>query len=436
MPSEWLAEARRLVIGALLLAGVGYVLGAPATPVLAGAVVYLGWHLVQIYRLGRWLDDPETHALPDAGVWRAVHQKLVHLTRRNSRYRDRLHATVSRFEQATEAAPDGAVILREHGEIEWLNQAAVKLLGLRRPQDIGRPIVNLVRSPAFSSYLARDDFDEPLEMESPTDEQIRVQIRMVHYGDDRRLMLVRDITRLHRLEAMRRDFVANVSHELRSPLTVIMGYLETLEDDADTPESWKRPVSEMNHQARRMHRIVEDLLRLSRIEHDPGGAPRTRVKVAEMLESISKDALGLRGEPPLIHIDADTSLILLGDYNELYSAFSNLVFNAVQYTPSDGDIHIRWHGDDDFGYLEVSDTGEGIPAHHIPRLTERFYRVDKARSRTMGGTGLGLAIVKHVLMRHDAVLRIESGIGQGSTFTCVFPRARLVASGLEMLAQR
>jgi len=435
MPSEWLAEIRRLVVGALLLAAVGYMLGAPGIVVFAGAIVYLGWHLLQIYRLRRWLDDPEVHTPPDAGVWYAIHQKLAHLMRRNSRYRDRLHNAVSRFEQATEAAPDGAVILREGGEIEWLNQAAVSLLGLRRPQDIGRPIINLVRSPTFSTYLARDVFDEPLEMESPNDEQVRVQIRMVHYGEDRRLMLVRDITRLHRLEAMRRDFVANVSHELRSPLTVIMGYLETLEDDPHAPEGWRRPLSEMSHQAERMHRIVEDLLRLSRIEHDPGGAPKTRVKVAEMLESISKDALGLRADPPLIHIDADTTLGLLGDYNELYSAFSNLVFNAVQYTPSDGDIDIRWYAGDDGGRLEVADSGEGIPAHHIPRLTERFYRVDMARSRTMGGTGLGLSIVKHVLMRHDAVLRIESRVGQGSTFICVFPRTRLTASSVEMMAQ-
>jgi two-component system phosphate regulon sensor histidine kinase PhoR len=234
---------------------------------------------------------------------------------------------------------------------------------------------------------------------------------------------------------MRRDFVANVSHELRSPLTVIMGYLETLGEESDVPESWKRPISKMDQQARRMHEIVEDLLRLSKIEHDPGGAPKKPVKVAEMLESIARDALKLRPDPPLIHIEAENGLALLGDYNELYSAFSNLVFNAVQYTFGDGDIHVRWYSNKDGAHLEVSDSGEGIPAHHIPRLTERFYRIDKARSRKLGGTGLGLAIVKHVIMRHDGVLRIESQVHEGSTFSCDFSNTRVTSAGQDVLAE-
>jgi two-component system, OmpR family, phosphate regulon sensor histidine kinase PhoR len=435
MPRVWLAEVRRLVVGAFLLAGVGFVLGAPGIVVLLGAAAYLGWHLFQIFRLERWLDQPEQYPPPEFGIWHVIYQKLAHQARRNSRYRDRLHSVVSRFEQASEAAPDGAIILREDGSIDWLNNSAVHLLGLRRPQDVGLPIVNLVRSPAFGSYLDKEKFNEPLQMDSPADERIRLQIRVVRYGDDQKLMLVRDVTRLHRLEEMRRDFVANVSHELRSPLTVIMGYLETLGDDGDTPPSWKRPVSEMNHQAQRMHEIVEDLLSLSRIEHDPGGAPKKPVKVAGMLESIAKDALKLRPDPPLIHTEAENGLGLLGDYNELYSAFSNLVFNAVQYTPSDGDIHVRWYSDEKGAHLEVKDTGEGIPAHHIPRLTERFYRVDKARSRKLGGTGLGLAIVKHVVMRHDGALRVESTLHEGSTFSCDFSAARISHAGHGALAE-
>ena len=435
MPKLWLAELRRLVVGALLLAGLGLLLGAPGITVLVGGAAYLLWHFVQVFRLERWLDDPEKYPPPDAGVWHAIYHKLWHLARRNVRYRNRLNSVVSRFEQATDAAPDGAVILREQGEIDWLNNAAVDLLGLRRPQDIGHHIANLVRNPAFANYLAAGDFDEPLEMYSPADERLRLQVRIVRYGDDRRLLLVRDVTRLHRLEAMRRDFVANVSHELRSPLTVIMGYLETLGDETDVPESWRRPLTEMSHQARRMHLIVEDLLRLSRIEHDPGGAPRTTVKVGEMLESIAKDALGLRSDPPLIHIEAQNGLTILGDYNELYSAFSNLVFNAVQYTPPDGDIRLRWFSDSRGAHLEVEDSGEGIPAHHIPRLTERFYRVDKARSRKVGGTGLGLAIVKHVLMRHDGALRIQSRLGEGSTFTCDFSETRIEGADREAMTR-
>lgn len=435
MPSVWLEELRRLVLGALVLGGAGLVLGAPVAALILGAVAYLGWQLLQIYRLERWLDEPGSYSPPDFGVWHAIYHKLWHQSRRNSRYRERLHSVVSRFEQATEAAPDGAIVLREGGEIDWLNNAAVRLLGLRRPQDVGVPIVNLVRVPTLADYLAGEKFDEPLELDSPADEQVRLQVRVVRYGDDQKLMLVRDVTRLHRLEAMRRDFVANVSHELRSPLTVIMGYLETLGDDANAPQSWRRPISEMDHQARRMHEIVEDLLSLSKIEHDPGGAPKKPVEVGGMLESIAKDALKLRSDPPLIHIESENGLALLGDYNELYSAFSNLIFNAVQYTRTDGDIHVRWFSDQHGAHLQVSDTGEGIPAHHIPRLTERFYRVDKARSRKMGGTGLGLAIVKHVMMRHDGVLSIESQLHEGSTFSCNFSPARITTAGQNLLAE-
>lgn len=332
------------------------------------------------------------------------------------------------FRQAAAASPDAAVILRGDGEIAWINAAATRLLGLRYPQDLGQMVVNLIRSPEFARYIGEGRYEEPLHMPSPVDESTKLLVRVVPYGGDRRLMMVRDVTRLHRLEQMRKDFVANVSHELRSPLTVIVGYLETLNDDDATPEHLRRPLTQMAKQADRMCLIVEDLLRLSRIENQPGGAPKTSIPVAEMLERIRIDAAKLGDGMHRIRVDANPRIRLLGEYNELYSAFSNLVFNAVQYTPKGGEIFITWAaGTPDGAKLEVRDTGVGIEPHHVPRLTERFYRIDKARSREIGGTGLGLAIVKHVLVRHDAVLDVHSVPGRGSTFSCVFPSSRILS---------
>jgi len=382
MSRTWLAELRRIVVGGAVLAVAGLVIGHPIAVLLAGACAYLAWHLVQLYRVERWLEHPgRREPPPGAGVWDAVHSGLARLQRKNLDRKAGLREALSRFEQAAQASPDAALILRPRGEIEWLNRAATRLLGLRFPQDARRPIANLVRNPAFVSYLTAGSFDEPLEMVSPADPNLRLLVRVVPYGQDRRLLLVRDITRLHRLEEMRKDFVANVSHELRSPLTVIMGYLETLGDDAAMPATWRRPMEQMSHQARRMHLIVEDLLRLSRIENDPGGAAKTTVSVSDMLESIRVDALGLASEPPSLEIDADADVRLLGDYHELYSAFSNLVFNAVQYTPADGLVRLRWYADDEGAHLEVRDTGEGIEAHHIPRARRHGARARHRQAR-------------------------------------------------------
>ena len=321
--------------------------------------------------------------------------------------------------------PDAAVILRDDGEISWCNKAATDLLGLKHPQDSEQRIVNLIRDPLFVEYMEERRFSEPLQFGSPANEHIRLVLRVVPYGANRNLLLARDVTRLHRLEQVRRDFVANVSHELRSPLTVIVGYLETLRDDENLDESIARPLEQMWEQSQRMCFIVEDLLKLSRIENQPGAAPRDAMGVAEMLARIREDAAKLSNGAHELSLTADSSLRLLGEYNEIYSAFSNLIFNAVQYTFNGGSIDISWRAEGNGARLDVVDTGIGIEPHHLPRLTERFYRVDKARSRKIGGTGLGLAIVKHVLMRHDATMDVESVLGEGSRFICHFPEARI-----------
>ncbi len=424
----WLAELRRVVLGALVLAVAGYALGSPAAALLAGTLAYLAWHLRHLHAVQEWLAHRKERPMPEArGVWAPLLDALDRLNRQSRKRKRRLRNFVRRFEQAAGAFPDAAVVLRIDGGIVWLNGAATELLGLRYPQDLNQPISNLIRNPLFTEYLERGSFDEALEMPSPVDDGAHTLVRIVPYGSDRRLMLVRDITRLNRLEQIRKDFVANVSHELRSPLTVIVGYLEALSDDESAPEHWRRPVEQMSQQANRMALIVEDLLELSRIEHSPGEAARNAVSVAGLLEGVRNDALGLSDDTHRVHLEAEHGVKLLGDYNELYSAFSNLVFNAIQYTPGGGDIWLRGKRADGGAVLEVEDTGIGVEEHHLARLTERFYRVDKARSREVGGTGLGLAIVKHVLMRHDATLEIRSQLDVGSTFTCRFPASRLEA---------
>jgi len=427
-PRPWLVEARRVVIGAVVLGVIGYALGSPATALLAGALAYLGWHLRQLYLVQQWMAHRKQRPRPQVhGVWVPVLDSLERLNRQSRKRKRRLRNFVRRFEHAAAAFPDAAVVLRIDGEIVWMNGAATELLGLRHPQDLNQPISKLIRNPLFVDYLERGSFEEPLAMPSPVDDGAHILVRIVPYGR-RRLMLARDITRLNRLEQIRKDFVANVSHELRSPLTVVVGYLETLSDDEQAPEHWRRPLVQMSQQTNRMALIVEDLLKLSRIEHSPGEAPKNAVAIADMLEGVRNDALGLSESTHRIHLESEKGVRLLGDYNELYSAFSNLVFNAIQYSPGGGDIRLRWKlVDEDGAVLEVEDTGIGVEEHHLSRLTERFYRVDKARSREVGGTGLGLAIVKHVLMRHDATLEVRSQLDVGSTFICRFPASRLEA---------
>ena len=422
-------EWRRLAAGAVLLGVADHLLGLTPWLLLAGACAYVAWHVYHVHLLARWLAsggrEPEPHT---RGIWAQVFESLSRIHRQNRKRKKRLRKVVVRFQQAAEAMPDGAVVLDGDGTILWMNQASNRLLGLQRSRDAGQPIANLLRHPAFADALDAEAFDEPLHMASPLREEQQLLIRIVPYGGSRRLMLVRDVTRIHNLEQMRKDFVANVSHELRSPLTVIAGYLEAIEDDDLLPAELRRPVLRMSQQASRMGRIVDDLLRLSRLDATPGAASGEPVAVAEMLDMIARDAGALsEGAHRVLH-ETEPGLSLLGDWNELYSAFSNVAFNAVQHTPAGGTIRLQWSPDGEGARLDVTDSGDGIEAHHVARLTERFYRVDKARSREMGGTGLGLAIVKHVLVRHDARLEIESRPGDGSRFSCRFPPHRAVHS--------
>lgn len=340
---------------------------------------------------------------------------------------------LSRFQEATTAMPDATVVLSPYEEIEWMNQAAHDLLGFAYPRDVGHRVGNLLRHPDFLAFLNQQDYEKSVQIPSPVHERNVLSIRIIPYGKDQRLLIARDITHIQRLEQMRRDFVANVSHELRTPLTVVAGYLEAMQDESDDlGDQWGRTVSVMRQQTERMQRIVEDLLMLSRLETQRDHAGHEACSVPSLLAVICDDARRVSGEQRHeISLEADNDLWLQGNDAELRSLFSNLVFNAVRYTPAGGRIHVKWSQEGDAACFSVADTGIGIAPQHVPRLTERFYRVDVGRSRDSGGTGLGLAIVKHVLLRHEGRLEITSRLGEGSTFTARFPAERVVNIGAE-----
>src|SRR2546429_3525968 len=304
---------------------------------------------------------------------------------------------------------------------------AARLLNLRRTGDLGMRIENLLREPEFARYLARKDLSNPVVIRQTTPADSYLSLQVVPYGDGQLLLLVSDVSRQMRLEAVRRDFVANASHELRSPLTVISGYLESLGQDPALAPDMHAPVAEMRRQAERMTAIIHDLLELSRLEESDaivGGEP---IDVAALLALLRQDTLARPGHPRDGRARVRPGARLIGDEPEIHSAFSNLVDNAAKYTPIEGSLEMRWWVDEDGGHFAVTDTGMGIPPEHIPRLTERFYRVDPGRSRATGGSGLGLAIGQHVPPRPAASLEVQSTLGSGSTFTCHFPPERVAA---------
>lgn len=422
------AEIQRLAGLLLVLLALGWLLGHVAAFLVLGLGGYLLWHLNNLFKLEHWLRQGANGYPPETrGIWDEIFNYVYRLQERYRRRKQKLTSYLTQFEESTSAMPDATVILDGQSRIAWFNRAAQRLLGLRPGQDRGQRIDNLLRQPVFIGYLAHGDYNEAVEMVSPADESLQLSLRIVPYGKEQRLLLARDVTRITHLERIRRDFVTNVSHELRTPLTVLSGYLETLAEGGLAEEAQARAIKVMELQASRMRHIVEDLLLLSRLENSKSQDDRQPVAVAVLLTSIAEDARLLSGENRhVVSLEAEPKLYLRGNENELYSAFSNLAFNAVKYTPAQGRITLRWYGDEDGAHFEVVDTGIGIPPQHIPRLTERFFRVDVGRSRDMGGTGLGLAIVKHVLGRHDAQLHIESEPDQGSLFRCNFPARRAV----------
>jgi two-component system phosphate regulon sensor histidine kinase PhoR len=424
-----LFAAGRLLATVLIGVGVGWLFGNPWGGLACALALHLAWVLANLFRLEWWLRNRNYADPPDVGgVWGEIIAQIVRLHRRKRFHKQRFVQLMRQLQRSTAALPDGVVILNAQREIVWFNRMAARLLNLRRTADLGMRVENLLRAPEFVRYLAGQDYSNPVVVRTTTGEDGFLSLQVAPYGDGQLLLLVRDVSRQMRLEAVRRDFVANASHELRSPLTVISGYLETLAQDPVLDAELKGPVAEMRRQAERMTAIIRDLIELSRLEETDevvGGEP---VDVAALAALLRKDVLARPVRPKDVRVKVESQSRLLGDEPEIHSAFSNLVDNAAKYTGADGALEIRWSVDEDGGHFAVSDTGIGIPPEHIPRLTERFYRVDAGRSRATGGSGLGLAIVKHVLQRHGATLDVQSTLGAGSTFTCHFPPERIAAA--------
>jgi two-component system, OmpR family, phosphate regulon sensor histidine kinase PhoR len=415
------------VLAALALGAVlGWLVGSVWIGVSGALLLYLAWNLWQLRELHFWLQHRSVADPPDAmGIWGDVVAQVVRLHRRKRFHKERLTRLFRELRRSTAAMPDGVVMLDPQGEIIWFNRKAGEMLDLSRRADLGLRIDNLVRHPDFVRYLRGGDFSVPVIVRVDLNAEKYLAFQLISYGEDQRLLMLRDVTREVRLEQMRKDFVANASHELRSPLTVVAGYLETFSADPGIGEL-AGPINEMRRQTDRMTRIIEDLLELSRFEANDGPIKGLPVDVAAMAALLRKDVLARPGHPKTVEVSIESAASLIGDEAMVQSAFSNLVDNAAKYTPPDGSMYIRWWTDEQGGHFSVRDTGPGISSEHLPRLTERFYRVDPGRSRETGGSGLGLAIVKHALHRHGARLEIESVEGRGSTFTCHFPAERLL----------
>ncbi len=426
----WQKEWWRLLAAVLVAGVIGLSIGFPLVTFAVGFALFAGWHLRQVVLLNRWLSGgAKIKSMPDlAGIWDQLALRVYQIKKASRERKRRLRSVISRFNSVSNAMPDAIVVLGKHLQIDWVNRAAQLLLGLH-PRDVGQRIENLLRDPAFHGYIEARDFEQELELSSPVNPGVLLGIRIVPFEDGGFLFRARDMSEQAKVRRIRRDFVANVSHELRSPLTVLTGYLDAFQGDADIPVHLQRHMRNLAQQAERMNNLVEDLLRLSRMEGTTlsvdagrpvavGAILAAIVEEADNLGAVTGHGFSLRAEPGL-EID--------GVEAELVSVFSNLIMNAVQHTPAGSRVVVTWaRNRDGEACFEVRDNGPGIAAEHLDRLTERFYRVDSGRSRDTGGTGLGLSIVKHALQRHNAKLQIQSESGSGTRMRCMFPADRVI----------
>ena len=416
---------------------VGLVVGLQAGLWIAvlGLAALLLIHLRYAVLLAAWLDQPRLEDVPDGwGIWTDVFARLYRTRRSTEQNEQRLLENEERFRRTISALPEGIVLIDATLQIDWCNPVAEQHLGISLRADQGLRVTNLVRDPEFVGYMTSARFDQALVFQPISRPGLALEVRVVEFELARLILITRDITQRERIDAVRRDFIANVSHELRTPLTVVNGFLETLIDaQAESGTTRQHHLQLMHEQAQRMHRLVEDLLTLSRLESRETPVSDEIVDVQQLVHEVADEARALSLGRHQINVNLTPGFVR-GSREELRSAFGNIVSNAVRYTPDGGSISLAWREDASGGRFEVSDTGLGVAPDHIPRLTERFYRVDKSRSRETGGTGLGLAIVKHVLLRHGGYLDVQSEIGRGSTFSAVLPIERVVAQSDQMEA--
>ncbi|CAA0088556.1 Phosphate regulon sensor protein PhoR [Halioglobus japonicus] len=421
---SWITTASRLLLLVAASAALGWFYGYPREAVIVVLLAWIGTWLYQMQRLQLWLKNTGKPPPGAFGSWDELYAPIYSQQRKNSKENAQLQSTVEYLQDSFAAMRDGVIMVDQHGAIQWLNRAVEPLLGLRHPEDTGQTLTNLVRAPEFNQYFLSRDYRKPLQYHAIGDNRSSyLRVDVTHFGEGERLLFIRDISSQVRLENMRRDFVANVSHELRTPLTVISGYLSTILDNSqELPQRYVRPLQQMDQQAQRMESLLKDLLWLSRIESEKLEDERELVDVRALLQEL-KDELSEAYKDATIELNIEADDKVYGDYRQLYSAVSNLVFNAIKYSPAGSTVTINWVSQDNKLLLQVCDKGIGIDSSHIPRLTERFYRVDDSRNSETGGTGLGLAIVKHVAVAHAATLEIQSKLGEGSTFTLVFPNS-------------
>jgi two-component system, OmpR family, phosphate regulon sensor histidine kinase PhoR len=410
----------------LICTPLGYLLNLIPQALVLALIFYFtkhGYYLVKLASLIH-LSKPITPPYP-TDIWGIIYKELSRHKSRSRKRKRTLNRFASRFRKVTSSIPDGLILLNKSGYIEWANPAANQLLSISWPRDENITLTEKVKHDRLAEYLGTPDYSKPLEFPSPANKAIIVSLHVTPFGGKKaqRLVVIRDITDIYKFNQTRRDFVSNVSHELRTPLTVITGFLENLSDNEMLPYQ-ERPLTLMNQQAERMNCIINDLLALSRLEMNEAPSADKLVAIPDLLRKIVDHARLLADQKGgySINLKVDENLWLLGEESELSSAFSNLLFNAIVHTPQGTEINIDWRLVREAAYLTVSDNGPGIEQRDIPRLTERFYRVDKARSRQSGGTGLGLAIVKHIIARHGGELLIVSQLGVGSQFTCMFPK--------------
>lgn len=393
-----------------------------------GVTLYLFGHLHWLNQLIKWYRKRDLATMPlGGGIWEDLFAAIYHEQRRHIRSQSQLSSALDRFRHAASALPDGIVLLDDDNKIEWCNKPAERQLGLSLKQDLDQPIVYLVRNTEFIQYLKHHVDIDPIKLKSWISPDTTLEIQLVAFGSNQKLLICRDVSQLEKLEHMRRDFIANVSHELRTPLTVVGGFLETLSDmDGAIPENIRNYFGMMQDQTSRMRLLIEDLLTLSQLENGATSPDEAELDVAALLNAILTESKSLSNGRHILTLEADPTLALTGSSQELHSAFGNLVSNAIRYTPEGGSIAMNWQVINHEAVFSVTDTGLGIEQQHLDRLTERFYRVDRSRSRETGGTGLGLSIVKHILSRHQGRLEITSEFGKGSTFKAVFPKSRIV----------
>jgi len=413
----------RWLFSAALILFLGWLAGYPALVLIVSLGAYSAWHIVNGWRLHVWMREPEREIPESYGIWRDIFDNMRSLQKHNREQEQKYISVIRDFQSLTDAFPDATVVIDEEGRIIWFNNAAEALLGLKNPADFGQAVTNLLRSSVFSKWFnAQPNGKKPLHIQSPRDENTWLEVSVVSFRQDQTLIILRDITEFHNVEQIRRDFVANISHELRTPLTVILGYLELLQNYPEPQVA--QAIERMLGQASQIQHLLDDLLELSRLQSDEIHGQEENINIHGLLMQLKEQGEELSKGRHRLHFDVADGLRLTGVAADLDSAFSNLLANAIKYTPDEGEIKVTWTDSPEGPRFIISDTGVGIPKRDIPRVTERFYRVGSDRARQTGGSGLGLAIVKHVLNAHEATLTIESELGEGSTFTCTFPPSR------------